>query len=170
MTEIRLAENSDKKRIKEMMLLALKSDPLAFSVSFEEYNSKDSYWWDTYISPFTSQEEGYMLICLEDEKPVGMVGVLTDSRERKKHIASLVWFYVDPDHRNHGIGTQLILDAIKLIEENHFKKVTLTANSTQTQAIDLYKKYHFNQSGLFKDDLRIDGNFYDIVQLERIFF
>jgi ribosomal protein S18 acetylase RimI-like enzyme len=55
--------------------------------------------------------------------------------------------YVDPNYRNMGVATRLLNYAITLAKEKKRKKVSLNVRTTDTNAINLYKKCGFKEIG-----------------------
>lgn len=165
--EYRLAEKNDFKVVKELMLAALKSDPLAFSASFDEYNSRDDYWWKEYLNPFLFGGASELLLAEIDSQVVGSIGIIYESRERKKHGCTIVWFYVLPKYRGMKIGKSLIENSLERIKSKNILKVSLMANESQVRAIELYKSYHFSTAGKLVKEMFIDGEYYDVMILEK---
>lgn len=155
--------------IKDLMLKALSDDPYAFSVSFDEYSQNSDAWWHSYIDGYLIGLKDAMFIALENEKIVGMVGVLYDTKARKKHIASIVWLYVDQDNRGKGVGRSLMEEVLKKISEiNTISKVSLLVNSKQEQAIKMYSSLGFKNNGMLERELNFDGEFIDSYIMEKL--
>jgi RimJ/RimL family protein N-acetyltransferase len=168
-TEIRKANSNDFELIKRLMLIGLKEDPFAFSVSFSDYEINPDYWWHNYIDPFTHGYSQAMFVAIEDNQIVGMIGIIFDTKERKKHIGSIVWFYVENKYRGRGLGSKLL----KQIEEyilsiKTISKLSLLVNSPQREAIRLYNKNGFSQSGILRNELKIDDKFFDVLIMEKL--
>jgi len=169
MSKIRKAELKDYSAIKNLMLIALKEDPKAFSVSFEEYFPNSEYWWMGYINPFLTNGNQEMYVSMDGENLEGMIGITYDNKQRKKHIASFVWFYVDKAKRGQGVGKALMNKALEVLEANkEILKLSLLVVATQEKAIEIYKKNGFEINGTLKKELRIASEFLDVLVMERI--
>ena len=163
------AEQADLHGIKNLMLKALKEDPLAFSVTFEEYKDNSDSWWNSYLSPFFSNFYQTMILAKDENKISGMVGVIYDHKIRKKHIAAIVWFYVDPEYRKLGLGKKLMVTLTNdILKNSEIKKLSLLVNEPQKQAIKIYKKLGFSKSGKLKNELNFNGQFYDVLIMEKM--
>src|SRR5258706_11788583 len=92
--EITKAAYLDWSDIKEIMLIALKDDPLAFSVDHEDYAKNSDEWWKSYLSAFIFQLNAEMYMAKIGGKLVGISGVIYESKSRRAHIASIVWVFV----------------------------------------------------------------------------
>lgn len=161
---------NDFENIKSLMLQALESDTFAFSVSHEEYQLNSPEWWHRYIDPFLFGFSQEMFLAKDNEKPVGMVGIIYDHIPRKKHVATMVWFYVLPEYRNMKIGSVLLNKIEERIKATPaIKKLLLFVNEPQEKAIEIYKKYGFSESGRFKNELFINSNYYDVCIMEKFF-
>ncbi|MEP7103682.1 MAG: GNAT family N-acetyltransferase [Candidatus Dojkabacteria bacterium] len=168
MYQIRKGELKDFTSVKNLMLEGLKEDPTAFSVSSEEYAPHSEYWWMGYINPFLTNNLQEMLLAFEEEKLFGMIGLTYDSKQRKKHIGSIVWFYVTKAKRGKGIGKDLINKALKILEDNsEIAKISLLVVATQLKAIEIYKRLGFEINGTLKKELKIDNDYLDVLLMEK---
>jgi ribosomal protein S18 acetylase RimI-like enzyme len=166
---IQKAELKDYSAIKNLMLEALKEDPTAFSVSFDEYEPNTEYWWMSYINPFLYGNSQEMFLNYDGGSLVGTIGVIYDSKQRKKHIGSFVWFYVQKNKRGKGIGKELIKKALEKLENNKaITKISLLVVATQKEAIEIYKKYGFEINGKLKKELKIGSEFLDVLVMEKL--
>jgi len=163
------AKYFDFAQIKSLMLRALKEDPFAFSVDFEEYQYNSDEWWNNYIAPYTSGFKDKMFLAKDKEQIVGMIGTLYEYKSRRKHAVSIVWFYVDESHRNKGIGKMLMDMTLDDINKNKdIMKIFLLVNGKQKSAISLYTKLGFKQNGILEKEYRINGEFVDSYVMEKI--
>lgn len=165
---IRKSSMHDFDTIKTTMLQALQTDPTAFTVSHEEYMRNSDYWWNMYIDPYIRAVNASMFFAEEDGKTHGMIGVLYSTKERSQHVSTIVWFYVAPEHRSKKIGAALLNACLDEIKTKAFiKKINLTVTSNQERAIAMYVKNGFTEAGRQKDELQINGTFYDFIMMEK---
>lgn len=165
---IRKALTDDFESIKRMMLQALETDPTAFTASQAEYMRNSDYWWNMYIDPYLRAITASMFLAEENGETVGMIGVLYSTKERSQHVSTIVWFYVAPEHRSKKIGSALINASLEDIKSRHgIKKINLTVTSNQKHAIAMYEKNGFVEGGRQKDELLINGTFYDFIIMEK---
>jgi len=75
---------------------------------------------------------------------------------------------VDEEFRNQGIGLRLVNQTLSLIKENNdIRKIELTINPELKFAVRLCNRCGFNSVGTYKNELCIDGQFYDSVAMEK---
>jgi ribosomal protein S18 acetylase RimI-like enzyme len=147
--------------LKKLRLEALKSEPTAFGSSFEEEVDAPKEEWQRRI--------GNTIFALHNGQPVGMMVYVVSNRLKMKHIADIHGVYVNHKFRNQGIGNLMFSRALCLIKENvQVRKIKLTVNPKQTQAVGLYKKHGFEVTGVSKNELYFDGKFYDEMLMEII--
>ncbi len=156
------AQPKDLHEIKSLMLQALQTDPKAFSSDYSDYANNSNEWWNNYLFGYLYKHNAKMLIALINNKIVGMIGVLYDTKNRRKHVASIVWFFVDSDFRKEGIGKRLLTSMIEDIKKvPYIKKINLLVNTPQEKAINIYKSFGFKISGTLKQELLINNEFID---------
>ena len=96
-----------------------------------------------------------------------MIVLIRQESQKTRHIANIFGLYVKASHRGQGIGKRLLQEAIhNLAALKHIRKVKLTAVNTQKAAIDLYKKFQFQEVGILKNELGYQGKFYDELVME----
>lgn len=167
--KIRKTTASDFENIKNLMLEALQSDPHAFTVSYNEYVQNSDYWWHMYVDPYLRGMTATMFFAEEGDQILGMIGILYSTKERSKHVSTIVWFYVKPEFRAKQIGKALLEESLKEIPKRvGIKKINLTVTSNQQKAIGMYKKNGFEESGRQKQELQINGVFYDFIMMEKM--
>ncbi|MCA9387089.1 GNAT family N-acetyltransferase [Candidatus Dojkabacteria bacterium] len=166
--EIRKAVITDFENIKSMMLKALRSDPNAFSVNYEEYASCSNYWWQNYLSDYLAGLYSHMYFAQENEIIVGMAGLNFSRKIKQQHSVDFVWFFVDQEHRGKGIGRK-ILEHIHTVlkEREEIVKIALSVVSTQTKAIELYKKFGYSVSGNQRRHIKSGNDYLDLIIMEK---
>lgn len=95
---------------RELRLAALKTDPEAFSSSYEE-EAKFS------VGKWKERMKGVVFALAEGE-PIGMVGYAFKDKAKTSHIAHVYSVYVAPEHRGKGVGGALLKAAIAGIREH----------------------------------------------------
>ncbi|MGC8992263.1 MAG: GNAT family N-acetyltransferase, partial [Thermoplasmata archaeon] len=72
--------------------------------------------------------------------------------------------------RHEGIGSALMEESIKWAKEQNIEKITLEVFSTNTNAIELYKKFGFEIEGIRKKQFKILGNYVDDVLMAKFLY
>lgn len=168
MVKIEAATIKDFVNLKLLILKALKEDPLAFTVTFDEYSLGSDSWWHSFLDPYLIQDHSKLYIAKDDDQIVGMIGVLFSRRSKQSHIATIVWFYVSKEARGRKVGDSLFSYLIKDIEAmERIKKVALNVTSTQENAQKIYAKYGFKIAGTLKNELKENDTYYDVFVMEK---
>lgn len=154
---------------KAIRLEGLKQDPLAFGSSYEEsIHIEDAVWQERAQSAYI-KKNNITLYAEVDDKLIGLMGAIWSNRVKTQHIAIIFGVYVSPEYRNGGVGTKLLavlLDEIQSIPQ--LEKINLTVNTTQKSAQALYKKFGFVPIGIAHKELKIDGQYYDELYMEKL--
>ncbi len=154
---------------KQLRLESLVAESTAFLGTIEEESAyADSVWQERLVTS-AQPDNNFMLFAEKNGALVGMIGVLCDNREKVKHIARFFSFYVAPAERGQGIGAALIQAALIMLQVRQcIAKVSLDVTVTQTGAIKLYQAYGFVIVGLLKNNIRVDGIYYDEFVMEKL--
>jgi len=149
------------KEARDLRLTALQTEPTAFGSSYEEEaNFTEAEW---------KRRTANALFAISDNRPIGTITYLINERVKTKHIAQIFGVYVDPNFRGRGVGRNMLEKALDLIGENKgIVKVRLTVNPQRTAAITLYKSLGFAIVGELKNELKVGGEFYDEVIMEKM--
>lgn len=161
MIEVKKLSDDRWKDYQDLRLAALKSDPIAFGSSYEEEIIISEEEWKKRIKN--------TLFALLNDKPIGMIVYIFDSKLKTKHVANIFGVYVKKEYRGQGIGKKLIESAISLIKKNkNIVKIKLNVNPEQKATVKLYEKYGFKTVGMLKNELYINGKFYDELIMEKL--
>jgi L-amino acid N-acyltransferase YncA len=76
--------------------------------------------------------------------------------------------YISRDYRGKGVGKKLLAKLESLAKENGFYKMILFTFSFNQLGQGLYRRMGFREVGVFKNQGKIDGNFVDVMAMEKI--
>ena len=134
---------------------------------FQELFTKEIHekWLKTKVD--TGEVVQFIIYQLEDNIPVGSVYLRDIDRRNEK--AEYGIFIGEENALGKGIGSE----AAKLILEyafDHLKlhKVMLRVFAHNIRAIQSYKNANFVEEAYLKEEVKIDGNFYDIILMAKI--
>ena len=148
--------------VKNLMLKALQTDPLAFSSDYSDYANNSNIWWQNYLYNYLMQNNAKLFVAKVNSEIKAMVGILLDPKNRRKHVGSVVWFYVEPESRAIGIGNKLFNTLIEYARSlGTIKKLTLLVNAPQQKAQEIYNKFGFKVVGTLKGELLVNNQFID---------
>ncbi len=149
---------------KALRLEALKNEPISYANSHEESLEHPDEKWQKLL------EEGNTWFAEVDGKLVGMASVDRSSKLKVKHHASIVAVYVSPDFRGKGLARKLLETILKSLEEDpEIVKVDLDVTTTLEPAIHLYESLGFKIVGTYEKEYKINGKYYDLYEMEKIF-
>ncbi len=122
---------------------------------------------EDFLSMRIFDEQNELFLVARDNGKV--IGVLTLTRERFKknrHVAQL-GIAIRKGYRGLGIGTNLIDLSLVWARETGIEKVCLEVFSTNTVAINLYKKMGFFQECVRKRQFKIRGEYVDDILMAK---
>ena len=153
---------------KKLRLESLINDPTAFLGTVQEESVYPDDLWQERLIVSQQPNNNFMLFAEQQGTLVGMIGVLCDTREKVKHIARMVSFYVSPKERGRGIGIALVQAALhKIHVRKHITKISLDVTVTQVGAIKLYESVGFVTVGRLRNNICVEGVYYDELVMER---
>ena len=157
---IRLLEPTDAYQYFELRLEALIENPEAFATSYEEVINKPNSI-EQYEQSF-AQANHYNFGAFDNEKLIGMVTLLPETKEKLKHKANIFAMYVTPGQRGNGVGKALLEAAITQARKSDgITRVNLTVVSINHGAKRLYQKFGFESFGLEEKALKIKNVYFD---------
>jgi ribosomal protein S18 acetylase RimI-like enzyme len=74
-----------------------------------------------------------------------------------------------PPFRGRGIGTRLMTTVLNAARRAGLHRVELTVRESNTSAIALYKAMGFEVEGCFRDAVRVDGIYENVLGMARLF-
>ena len=90
-----------------------------------------------------------------------MVGLGREDGVKTEHKGFIRSMFVDPSARKRGVASELIGTAINYSEaQMKLEQLTLAVNSTNIEAINLYKKFRFIEYGIEPNALKIEGKYF----------
>ncbi|WP_449539390.1 GNAT family N-acetyltransferase [Ferdinandcohnia sp. Marseille-Q9671] len=101
----------------ELRLKALKTEPNAFLVTYEEEKEKEN--------PIRQYEKSFQSVdfqtlgAFEDGSLIGTVTLIRETRAKIRHRANIVAMYVDELHRGKGVAKALLEEAIKKLTNSY---------------------------------------------------
>ncbi|PLS03101.1 GNAT family N-acetyltransferase [Neobacillus cucumis] len=158
--EIRLLTPADAKQYWELRLEALKNDPSAFLSSYEEAVTRENAIEQT-ARNFTA-EGNYTFGAFDHDELIGVVTLLQEDRVKIGHRANIFAMYVTQSKRGLGIGKELMTAAINKAKDiDVIEQINLNVTARNQRAKQLYTKLGFQEFGLEKHALKVDGIYYD---------
>jgi ribosomal protein S18 acetylase RimI-like enzyme len=155
---IKRLELKDVNFYREIRLEALKSHPEAFSTSYESEVTAP-------IEQFESKlefEHFYIFGAFEDDKLIGTVTLILETKTKLSHKAHIVAMYVRPHFRRLGTRRNLMIKAIQKAKGiERIEQVYLTVTASNEPAKKLYQSLGFKTYGIDKRGLKIEDSYFD---------
>ena len=165
--KIRQLERTDAQEFQRLRLFALQNNSTSFGSSFEEEVKKSLEQFEVFID---STNERVFWGAFEDDKLIGMVGLGREDGVKTEHKGFIRSMFVDPSARKRGVASELIGTAINYSEaQMKLEQLTLAVNSTNIEAINLYKKFRFVEYGIEPNALKIEGKYFAEVLMYRLY-
>ena len=163
MFSIRDLDESIFEGYRKLRLRALKEEPTAFTSSWaEEIEKSEEDWKERMRSPLVR-----MFCAVRDGHVLGMAGCLFEAKKKKRHKATLIAVYVEPESRGQGLGRKLTEATLKAaFEDPRITSVKLSVTNGNSSAIRLYKGMGFKRWGEEPAAIKVNNAFYSITFME----
>ncbi len=134
------------KPIPEVQIERMQREDLQHVMAIEKEAFPDP-WHESFFKRELRKDRkhAYLYVAKLHRKVIGFIVFYIISGEG--HIYNIA---VDTAYRRHGIGKYLLESALEIIEKNGVDEVFLEVSVTNTAALELYKKYHFQVFGVRK--------------------
>lgn len=108
-------------------------------------NEFDDFWTYNILEQEFNNENTTYIVAKDDNLVVGFAGILVIMDE-----ANIMNIVTKKDKRKLGIGSLLLEKLIEISKLKKLASITLEVNKKNIPAINLYKKYNFQQVGIRK--------------------
>jgi ribosomal protein S18 acetylase RimI-like enzyme len=153
----------DWRALRAMRLEALRSEPTAFSSSYEETLEWSDEDWRRRL---TNNQRLHLLARLQN-RPIGIVGGYLGSDEGDDSIAEVFGMYVTREHRGKGIGRLLLTLLIdRLSSFPQISTIRLGVTETQDPARTLYESVGFRVVGKAEEGIVVNDRQYEELIME----
>ena len=128
---------------RKIRLAALKTDPRAFSSTYEREAQFGDEEWQRRASLNGEDRAGFF--AMKAGEPCGLVACFRDGTDRSR--AQIVSMWVAPEARRYGVASRLLEAARAWAESHGVATLRLFVTSENHAAIALYKRLGFMQTG-----------------------
>ena len=106
----------------------------------------DEFWNENILkSELENPASMYIVAIDEQNNVVGYAGIWQPIDEA--HITNIV---TKKDKRKNNVATKMLEKLIEIVKQRNLKNITLEVNVNNVPAINLYKKYNFEEVGIRK--------------------
>jgi ribosomal protein S18 acetylase RimI-like enzyme len=153
----------DWRDLRAIRLGALRSEPTAFSSSYEETLA----WSDEVWRRRLANDHRLHLLARAGCRPIGIVGGYLGSDEGDDSVAVVFGMYVTGEHRGKGIGRLLLTSLIdRLSAFPQITTIRLGVTETQEPARRLYESMGFSVVGKTEEGIVVDDRRYEELIME----
>jgi len=123
-----------------------------------------------YMKDWLDKHNGrYNVIVAEQEgKIVGWASLNQYNNRSAYDGVADISVYISREYRGRGIGKRLLSELENIAKENGFHKMVLFTFPFNQLGQGLYKKMGFREVGVFKNQGILDGNFVDVMAMEKL--
>ncbi|MGG0218906.1 GNAT family N-acetyltransferase [Bacillus mycoides] len=119
------------------------------------------------VQRFMGNEYATIFVAVEEERIVGFILIDGNNIQRKRHVAGIV-IGILQEYSGRGIGTSLFKEVEKWARLHDVWRLELTVMAHNTRAQALYSKIGFEQEGVKKSALIIDGKGIDEYEMAKL--
>ncbi len=164
--EIRKLTQNDLEQYKEIRLEGLKNNPLFFGSSFEEEKAMNINLW---LNKITENNDHCSFGLFVSNKLISLITLNFETREKRKHCINITSVITKQNFQNKGYASLLFKETLSYID--NFKKytnLTLKVGETNINAIKLYKKFGFIETGKDINTIFYNNNYYSLITMQKI--
>ncbi len=153
----------DWRDLRAIRLEALRSEPAAYSSTYEEI----LVWPDEEWRRRLANDQRMTLLARVQSRPIGMVGGYLGSDEGDESVAVVIGMYVAREYRGRGIGRLLLTELIdRLATFPQITTIRLGVTETQEPARRLYESVGFQVVGKTEEGIVVNDRQYDELIME----
>jgi ribosomal protein S18 acetylase RimI-like enzyme len=153
----------DWRDLRAIRLEALRSEPAAYSSSYEETIARSDEHWRQRLA----NDQSVHLLARAQNRPIGMVGGYLGSDEGDDSVAVVFGMYVASEHRGRGVGRLLLTSLIdRLSAFPQITTIRLGVTETQDPARRLYESVGFQVVGKTEEGIVVNKRQYDELVME----
>lgn len=105
---------------------------------------------------------------ISGDQVVGWVDISRPENTRLKHRGFLGMGCL-PEFRGQGVGSKLMEKALEHAKAQGFEKIELSVYTTNSNAVNLYKKFGFVEEGLIKKYRKLGDQYFDCINMAKFF-
>lgn len=156
--EIRKLSSLDAEKYFVLRLEALKTNPEAFSSSYEEESKNTPEIYQNRLEGDYSYTYG----AFEQGELIGVASLVLEQKNKIKHRANIYGVYVTPGKRGLGVARKIMEESIKKARQlEKVEQIYLTVTAGNEPAKRLYQSLGFTTYGLDKKALIVDHTYFD---------
>lgn len=117
------------------------------------------------IENITKSQNQMFLVVIVDNEIASLASIMSNQKTRSKHVGT-IGISVKKKYWGLGMGSEAMKYIIEWAKSNGVtKKLNLLVREDNHKAISLYKKIGFEEEGIIKQDMYINGVYYNTVMM-----
>lgn len=155
-------------KYKSLRLEAVKEDPMAFGLTYEEYLEYPDSFWISQLEEAQRETKTWIYFAQVEGQLVGMLAANRVNKKRMNHLAHIHSMSVKAEFRGKGVASKLMETVLSKLEvASDLLMAQMGVASSQTEAVELYKKFGFEVVGTRKKVFRFEDKYFDEVLMEK---
>lgn len=164
---VRPAGPGDAAGYRELRLEALHLHPEAFGADYASNLAEPMEYWADRLSRNTGEGDGVLYFAGAPDGLAGMTGLYRGYAPKASHSGMIWGVYVRPAWRGFKLADTLIEACIDWAVERGLHLVKLAVVTTNTAAINCYRRCGFTVYGVEPEALYVNGVYYDELLMAR---
>jgi ribosomal protein S18 acetylase RimI-like enzyme len=166
--EVRRVEAAEWRDLRELRLLALKTDPEAFGDTHAKALARDDASWITWAARLASADDRAMCVALDETgNRIGLTGFFVPESvpDGSPPRAVVISVWVAPEHRGGGAEgpAALLADAVlELARASAAEELVLEVADNNPRAIGFYRRTGWVETGRVRPGENHDGDYIEM--------
>ena len=140
----------------------LKDFPTSFTTDFSNVENRPDNLVAEHLQSLQSIDDFRLGAFVQDDLLVGTVRLIRQRSPKQIHAAEIVFLFVHRDHQNQGIGELLMRSAIEKAQQiSGLEQLHLAVCVDAQAAIRLYERAGFESTGIIRQQIKVNGRYYD---------
>jgi ribosomal protein S18 acetylase RimI-like enzyme len=158
---IRLLGPEDFHAFRLIRLEALRTEPASFASRASDWEMLPDEEWRRRIAA------NPVFVAFQEERPVGIIGLLRERVSKMAHRATIVMVYVKKHHRGTGLSTRLLDEVVTHARDNGIRQLELAVSEENPAALRFYCREGFREIGRIPGGFLHDGREVDELLMVR---
>lgn len=114
------------------------------------------------IQDYIEQDNSLLLLGFIEDELVSMLSIQGEQQKRLKHIGHFA-ITVKKEYWHMSIASMMMEEMLEMIKETPLQILDLEVRSDNQNAIQLYKKFHFQEIGQYPRMFQLNDHYYDAI-------
>lgn len=166
--KIRIMNSQDLNQFYDLRYMALEISPHSYGNHLEIWQKSSKEGVLSMLQDSASDSDNYILGSFQEQQLTGMLGLIRERKLNVAHKGTLWGFFVSPEYRNQGVGTQLVKEGLNLAQRmkdlNHLRLIVTEIDEI---AKKIFEAQGFQSYGIEEAGLKSQGCFYNQIFMSK---